>query len=387
LPSTHATAERARQIHSSSLVFDTHVDTPQRLLFQHLDLSKPDAEGCVDIPRMRQGNIGAIIFALWVPVKITGHPATQRVLDLLAPVLQQIERHPNDLMLAKTVDDIRAARAQGKIAVLLGVEGGHAINNSLDVLRDFFARGIRTMTLTHNATTDWADSSNDAAKHGGLTAFGRGVIEEMNRLGMLVDVSHVSDKAFFDVLDVSKAPVAASHSCCRALSAAPRNLSDEMIKALAAQGGVVHIAFHLSFLSQEYLVQSRLLEPEFELLDREFEARFKGDTARTQIEWQRLTRLWIREGRLPGVHWEKILDHIDHAVALVGAEHVGLGSDFDGAYMPEGMEDVAEFPRITEGLLRRGYSETDIRNILGENSLRVMGEVEKFARAYGSGKG
>src|ERR1700741_402054 len=242
---------RARQIHSSSLVFDTHADTPQRLLFDKFDLGHRDVEGCVDIPRMREGGIGAILFALWVPAEITGQAAMRRASDLLDSVLKQVEEHPADLAIAKSSADVARARQESKIAVMLGIEGGHAINSDLNVLRDFHARGVRCMTLTHNAATEWADSSNDAPRHQGLTDFGKEVVREMNRLGMLADVSHVSDSTFYDVLKTTRAPVIASHSCCRALCRVPRNLDDEMIRALAASSGVIHITFHNAFLSQE----------------------------------------------------------------------------------------------------------------------------------------
>ncbi len=379
MSSSDPIAERAAQIHSSAIVFDTHVDTPQRLLFQHLDLGRRDAKGCIDIPRMRHGNVGAIFFALWVPVEISGPPATRRALDLLDAVLAQVRLHSDDLALARSTAEVHAAREQNKIAILVGVEGGHAINDSIGVLRDFAERGVRYMTLTHNATTGWADSSNDAPKHDGLTDFGREVIEEMNRLGMLVDVSHVSDKTFFDVIEISGAPVIASHSCCRSLCDSPRNMTDRMIKALAARGGVIHIAFHLSFLSQEYLTARRALDSEISAGEKQIEEKFADDPARVLIELQKLSDRNIAAGKLPSVSWEKILEHIDHAVSLVGPGHVGLGSDFDGAYMPTGMEDASHLPKITEGLLRKGYSEKDIRGVLGENTLRVMAEVERLA--------
>jgi membrane dipeptidase len=380
LPTPDPIADRACQIHSSAIVFDTHVDTPQRLLFQHLDLGKRDLEGCIDIPRMRQGNVGAIFFALWVPVEVTGPPATNRVLNLLDAVLAHVRRHPDDLILARTASEIRAAHAQGKIAILLGVEGGHAISDSIEVLRDFSARGVRYMTLTHNAATDWADSSNAAPKHNGLTDFGRQVIQEMNRLGMIVDVSHVSDKTFFDVIETSSAPVIASHSCCRSLCESPRNMTDEMIKVLASRRGVIQIAFHVSFLSREYWTARRALDAEISAGEKEIEEKFADNPARVLIELQKLSDRYIASGKLPPVSWEKIIDHIDHAVSLVGRDHVGIGSDFDGAYMPAGMEDASQLPRITEGLLRRGYSEADVRKVLGENTLRVITEVENLAR-------
>jgi len=236
-------SSRAREIHFSSLVFDTHADTPQRFFFDQFDLGHRDAEGCVDIPRLREGGVGAIFFALWVPVEITGPAATQRARDLLSATLKQIEIHSGDLTLCTSSKEVRAARVGNKIAVLLGVEGGHAIDNALAILREFHARGVRYMTLTHNAATEWADSSNDAPHHNGLTDFGKQVIREMNRLGMLVDISHVSDPTFYDVLETSRAPVIASHSCCRALCDAPRNLDDDMIKALAARGTAVLCAY------------------------------------------------------------------------------------------------------------------------------------------------
>jgi len=377
---------RARQIHSTSIVFDTHADTPQRFLFDHFDLGSRDTEGGVDIPRMREGGIGAIFFALWVPVDITGSKATRRALDLLDSVNEQIRRHPDDLMLATSSGEVRAARVQGKIAILMGVEGGHAIDNNLDVLRDFFARGVRYMTLTHNAPTDWADSSNHSPRHNGLTEFGREVIREMNRLGMLVDISHVSDETFNDVLDASRAPVIASHSCCRAICNSPRNMTDDMIKALAARGGVIHITFHNAFLSQHYAEATRSPAsgwiPSLESIDK----KYGENEARKLAEGQRLSDDLVRAGKLPEVSWEKIIEHIDHAVGLAGAAHVGLGSDFDGAFMPAGMEDASKFPMITESLLRRGCPESDVRKILGENTLRVMTETERTAHELQAGK-
>jgi len=365
----------ARQIHFSSFVFDTHVDTPQRLLFDQFDLARRDAQGCVDIPRLREGGVGAMFFALYVPVEITGAAATQRARDLLEATLKQVEIHGGDLALATSSAEIRAARANEKIAVLLGIEGGHAIDNDLAVLREFHARGVRYMTLTHNAATDWADSSNAAPRHNGLTDFGREVIREMNRLGMLVDVSHVSDATFYDVLQTSRAPVIASHSCCRALCDHPRNLSDEMIRALASSGGVIHIAFHDGFLSQEYATANRGLSSEIAASQLSASQKIRHNEAQALLEGQRWSDESIRAGKLPQVRWEKIVEHIDHAVRLVGANHVGIGSDFDGAVMPQGMEDSSKFPLITEGLLRREYSEADIRKILGENTLRVMAQV------------
>jgi len=371
---------RARDLHFSSLVVDTHADTAQRLLFDQFDLAGRDSEGCVDIPRLREGGLGAVFFALWVPVAITGAAATQRARDLLDCVLKQIEIHNCDLALAVSPDEIHVARAMKKIAVLLGIEGGHAIDNNLAVLREFHARGARYMTLTHNAATEWADSSNDAPRHNGLTDFGKQVIGEMNRLGMLVDISHVSDATFYDVLETSRAPVIASHSCCRAICDAPRNLDDGMIRRLAAAGGVMHITFHNTFLSQEYATANRALAAENDSREEAAEEKFGQNEARKMIAGQQWVDESIRTGKLPQVRWEKILDHIDHAVGIAGPDHVGLGSDFDGAYMPAGMEDASEFPDLTEGMLARGYTEADIRKILGENTLRVMAEAQRVGQ-------
>jgi membrane dipeptidase len=379
-------ASRAREIHFSSLVFDTHADTPQRLFFDQFDLGKRDSEGCVDLPRLREGGIGAVFFALWVPVEITGPTATQRALDLLDAVVKQIKIHSDDLALTTSSKEVRAARAENKIAVLLGIEGGHAIDNDLAILREFHARGVRYMTLTHNAATEWADSSNDTPRHNGLTDLGKQVIWEMNELGMLIDVSHVSDATFYDVLEASRAPVIASHSCCRALCDAPRNLDDAMIKALASRGGVIHITFHSGFLSQEYANAKRALAAEIESQEEAVSQKCGENEARNLMELQRLNDESIRAGKLPQVGWEKIVDHIDHAVCIAGADSVGIGSDFDGAFMPAGMEDASKFPLLTEGMLGRGFKEADIRKILGENTLRVMADAEQVGLSLRSGK-
>ena len=373
-------SRRAREIHFSSLVLDTHTDTPQRLLFDRFDLAKRDPEGCVDIPRLREGGVGAVFFALWVPVDITGETATQRARDLLDATVGQIRIHGDKLALCASCAEIDAARASGKTAICLGVEGGHAIQSDLSLLREFYACGVRYMTLTHNAATEWADSSNAVPLHNGLTEFGREVIREMNRLGMMVDVSHVSDATFDAVLETSQAPVIASHSCCRALCDAPRNLDDAMIKRLAANGGVIHITFHDSFLSQEYANAYRALATESTTRQKDLAQKYGPNEARILMEGQRWSDESIREGKLPQVSWEKIVEHIDHAVAVAGPDHVGIGSDFDGAFMPQGMEDASRLPWITEGLVHRGYGDGDIHKILGQNTVRVMADAERISK-------
>ena len=370
----------ARELHSQSIVIDTHDDTTQRLLDPKFDFGALHSDGSVDIPRMRAGGLSAILFSIWIPGTVTGPTAVQRALDQINAVRETVARHPNDLVLCTTAEEIRRAKAGGKIAVLMGVEGGHMINNSLANLDKFFALGVRYMTLTHTVNTDWADASTDKPAHNGLTDFGKQVVREMNRLGMMVDISHVADKTFYDVLAVSKAPLIASHSSCRALCSAPRNMTDDMIKALAAKGGVMQINYHIGFLSQQFQDASKA-HPE---LGKEIEAESKKRCSENEacqlIEADKITREMVAQGKLPRVDWTEIIKHIDHAVKLVGADHVGLGSDFDGADMPYGMEDVSDIPRITDALLAKGYSPADVRKILGGNTLRLMQDVEAAAQ-------
>jgi len=371
-------ADRAHKIHFSSIVVDTHDDTPQRMFFEHFDLAHRDSEGNIDIPRMRDGGLNAIFFSIWTPVNITGPAATKRAMDLISVVRDQVQKHPQDLALCTTAAEVRAAHDQGKIALLMGIEGGHMINNDLAVLRQFAKLGARYMTLTHTADLDWAGSSGDDAKHIGLSPFGKTVVLEMNKLGMMVDISHVSDKTFYDALAASKAPMIASHSSCRAICDAPRNMTDDMIKALAAKGGVIQINYHVGFLSQAYRDASAKSAEQKARIAAVDKAAGENEAASIR-EGEKVTHQMMSEGKLPEVDWQAIVDHIDHAVKLVGADHVGLGSDFDGAVMPRGMEDCSKLPKLTEALLRRGYSEDDIRKILGGNTLRVMEAVERVS--------
>lgn len=253
------------------------------------------------------------------------------------------------------------------------------INDDLDLLRKYAGLGVRYLTLTHGVNDDWADSSTDKPAHNGLTDFGKQVVTELNRLGVMVDISHVSDKTFYDALAVTRAPVIASHSSCRALCSAARNMNDEMLKALAKNGGVIQINYHIGFLSQEYADASKAASPEQKEAAAALEKKCGENDACKISGYQRLSDEFTARGQLPVVKWERIVDHIDHAVKVAGADHVGLGSDFDGAIMPKGMEDVSHLERITAELLRRGYTEQDIEKILGGNLLRVMGEVEAVA--------
>ena len=371
--------ERAHKLHFSSIVLDTHDDTTQRFFSKNFDLGKRNPDGSIDIPRMREGGMNAIFFSIWIDGRTMGPVAVQKALDQIDAVRENVQRYSKDLVLARTAEDVRRAHAQGKIAALMGVEGGHMIGNDLRIVRIFTDLGVRYMTLAHFYNDEWADSSTDKPAHNGLTDFGKEVVREMNRQGMLVDISHVSDKTFYDALEVSRAPMIASHSSCRALCNHPRDMSDDMIKALAAKGGVIQINYERSFIDQAYKDAS---ERESGGVVKMFE-QFKKECAEDQEclgrKLQEMNKKLTAEGKLPPVSWERIIDHIDHAVKLVGADHVGLGSDFDGANMPDGMEDCTKLPKITEALMRKGYSDADIRKILGENTLRVMAEAERVS--------
>jgi membrane dipeptidase len=372
--------ERARKLHFSSIVVDTHDDTTQRFLDGDFDIAKRNARGSIDIPRMKEGGLGAIFFSIWMPSKITGPVAVKRAIDQFDAVREEVREHAADLELVTTAEGIRQAHAHGKIAALIGVEGGHMIASDLGVLRTYAALGARYMTLTHSGNCEWADSSTDKAVHNGLTEFGKNVVREMNRLGMIVDISHVSDKTFADVLEVSKAPVFASHSSCRAICDAPRNMPDEMMRRLAAKGGVIQINYHVGFLSQEFR-NAEKAHPEWEkAIALEVQKRCGDKEGCQLLEGDRITREYVERGDLPRVEWTKIIEHIDRAVKVAGIDHVGLGSDFDGANMPFGMEDVSKIPKITQALLEKGYSEGDVKKILGENTLRLMTEVERVGR-------
>jgi membrane dipeptidase len=372
-----AISEKARQLHFSSIVIDTHTDTTQRFIDGDFDLAPRNEKGSVDIPRMKEGGVDAIFFAVWMPSKVRGPIAVERAQKQIEAVHSQVTKHSNDLVFATTADQIRAARAQKKIAILLGIEGGHMINSDLAVLRKFSAEDVRYMTLTHSGNCEWADSSTDKPAHNGLSPFGKQVIAEMNRLGMIVDVSHVSDKTFHDVLAISKAPVFASHSNCRALCDHPRNMSDTMIRELAAKGGVIQINFHVGFLSQDFRNAERADPKINQAIALEVQKRCGNKEGCQLIEGDRITREYVEAGKLPRVDWTEIIDHIDHAVKIAGIDHVGIGSDFDGANMPFGMEDASMLPKITNALLQKGYTEGDVKKILGENTLRLMADVER----------
>ena len=374
----------AAAIHESAIVIDTHADTPQRFLDENFDLSQntPVTEGHMDFDKIKRGNLGAEFFSIWVEPSFKGR-YSRRAMDLIDSVYQQAARHPDKMTMAFTADDIVRAHEQHKFAALMGIEGGHAIENDMRLLRDFYRLGVRYMTLTWSNTNDWADSSGDIQDpnirhHNGMTDFGKDVVREMNRLGMIVDVSHVSDATFFQALLISQAPVIASHSSSRALTPHPRNMTDDMLRAVTKNNGVVMINYHSGFLSEAY----RTATPSPALQARQDEAakRCGDNEACSILESQRINQEAMASGELPKVTWEAIVDHIDHVAKIAGVDHVGLGSDFDGATMPFGMEDASKLPRITDALLKKGYSQRDVENILGGNLLRVMEQVERVAK-------
>jgi membrane dipeptidase len=372
---------RARALHFSSIVIDTHDDTTQFLLNPGFNLGVRHTEGQNDIPRMKAGGLDGIFFSIYIPGTITGPTAIQKALDQIAAVRDQARLHPNDLMLARTAADVRRAFAEHKIAALMGVEGGHMINDDLSILDIYAALGVRYMTLTHMVNTDWADSSTDKPAHNGLTDFGKQVVLRMNRDGIMVDISHTADKTFWDALATSKAPLIASHSSCRALCNMPRNMTDDMIKALAQHGGVIQINYHVGFLSQQYADAVKAKPEVMKKVNDEVAAKCGKDNEACSVSTENdLIHKLMLDGTLPRVEWTKIIDHIDHAVKIGGVDHVGLGSDYDGSDMPIGMEDVTHLPQITQALLDRGYSEANIKKILGENTLRVMAECERVSR-------
>ncbi len=366
-------------LHHDAIVIDTHIDVPQRLLDEDFDLAPRDAYGHIDIPRMKEGGLDAGFMSIYVDMKkYQGLEATRRALQLIDVVYQQVHRHPDQSLLATTAHDIRRAQREGKIALLLGMEGGTPINDDLRLLRDFHRLGVRYMTLTHSLNNSFADSSTDEPQHNGLTEFGKEVVREMNRLGMLVDISHVSDKAFFDALEVAQAPVIASHSSCRALTDIKRNMTDDQLRALAGNGGVIQIAFGCWFVMPGYDAAYELTKEERERRKKEVDERYPDDARQAAVEKYKIDAEYLKQ--VPRGTVDNIVAHIDHAVQVAGIDHVGLGSDFDGvSCLPEGMHDVSFLPRLTQALRDRGYGDEDIRKILGGNTLRILDEAQRVA--------
>ena len=363
-----------------AIIIDTHADTPQLLLDESYNLADPASPYMISIPKMRAGHLGAEFFSIWVDVDWPKQDLIHRALDLIDATNQQVVKHSDVLGLATTADDIERLHREGRIAALMGVEGGHEIQGDLRMLDIYYRLGVRYLTLTHTRNDELADSSGDKPHWNGLSPLGRQAIERMNQLGMMVDISHVSDRTFYDAIAVSKAPLIASHSSCRALCNAPRNMSDEMIRALAKNGGVMDINFYSGFLSPAY-------RAEFAKIEKQVDAKIGAARARSAKQGKRLSypeeveieRQFTKD--LPAPSYTVIADHIDHAVKVGGIDHVGLGSDFDGIDTPpRGMEDASKIPALVTELARRGYSEEDLEKILGGNVLRMMRQVEQVAR-------
>lgn len=376
--------ERAMRLHKSAIVVDTHEDVPEELETHWKDLAVRNTVGHIDIPRWKEGGVTAPFLAAYVNADYAkSGGSAKKALEFIDLIHRIADEHPKDLAFADSIAGIRAAKKDGKIAILVGIEGGHAIENSLGALSSFYRLGVRYMTLTHTNTNDWADSSGNFfsadfdpktyAVHDGLTDFGREVVLEMNRLGMLVDVSHVSDKTMADVLAVSKAPVFASHSSCRALSAIPRNVTDDQIRAIAKGGGIVMVNVSSMFLSQAsvdgYLAARKAVQPRIDAV----REKYKDDPKTRDAEVKKL-----RDSiQYPDADWKVAADHIERVLKLGGPGAAGLGTDFDGiSDPPAGLEDVSKLPKLTEELLRRGHSEEVVRGVLGENFLRFWARAE-----------
>lgn len=365
-------SERARRVHASGMLWDGHNDLPYALRkrgdvrFEKVDIGKRLPDGQTDIPRMRQGGLKAQFWSVFIGSD-QPHPA-RTVVEQIDLVRRMCTRYPDDLELALSAEDVERITRAGKVASLIGIEGGVAIENDLAMLRAFYDLGARYMTLTHNATLDWADAATDAPRHHGLTEFGERVVREMNRLGMLVDISHVSPETMDDALRVSQAPVIASHSSAKALAPHPRNVPDDILRRLEANGGVVMVNFYSGFLlpdSASKVVNAR----------KELQARHAD-----KAEYEKAFAAWSKANHLPRGTVADVADHIDHIVKVAGIDHVGIGSDYDGITMwPVGLDDVADYPRLTEELLKRGYSDSDVHKVLGGNVLRAFREAGKVA--------
>ncbi len=379
---------RARQIHGSALVIDTHADTPQRFLDQGFDIGSNDPSdiGHISLDKIARGNLGAEFFSIWVDPETNQGSFAKHTFDLIDSVYQQAAKHPDRMMMAYSTADIGRAHQMHKFAALMGIEGGHSIENDIHLLRDYYRLGVRYMTLSWSNTNEWADSSGDiddskVQHHNGLTDFGKQVVVEMNRMGMMVDISHVADKTFWDAIATTKAPVIASHSSSRALVDAPRNMTDEMLKAVANNDGVVQVNFFNGFDDQNFrnAMLSQAKDQAAAIQKYMDELKSQGKPV-NYVDVDRIEREWM--AKIPRPPLKSLIDHIDHIAKVAGIDHVGLGSDFDGVSgaTPQGIDSAADLPKITQALLDRGYSSADIHKILGGNLLRVFREVERVSQ-------
>jgi membrane dipeptidase len=371
--------QRLQNLLNELLIIDTHIDTPGYIVDEGYQLAEEHRYYETDIPRLRRGRVGAVFFGVYAqPQDYPQQLWVTRTLESIDALQEEVRRNSKDVEMASTADDIVRLHQEGKVAALLGLEGGHLISDSLRLLRDYYRLGVRYMTLTHFKSNDWADSSADQAVHNGLSPLGRGIVREMNRLGMMVDISHVSDKTFYDALETTRAPVIASHSSMRALCNIPRNMSDDMLRALARNDGVVFINFNTAYLDERAAAAFARLR---DARDREIADMLALNRGNSRC-WEMKRAIQKRyKAQLPPVDISAVLRHIDHAVKTTGADHVGLGSDFDGVsgMVPDGLEDVSKYPALVQGLIDRGYSDSDIRKIMGENLLRVMRANESVA--------
>ena len=360
----------AAALPAQNIGIDSHIDTLQRVLIENKDLSQRLTDGHVDIPRLKEGGVNAPFFALWVPTFYKGAEAVRRTLELRDAMQRLLDAHPELIAIATNAAEVERIAQSGKIAAVLTLEGGHQIDDDLAVLRMYHLLGVRGMTLTHFRNNNWADASTDKPQHNGLTDFGKQIVREMNRIGMMVDISHVSDKTFYDAIAVSTKPVIASHSSCRALVEIPRNMSDDMIRALGRNGGVIGINFGAGFLNPKDAGPLKnsiasMAAKEVALTGKALDEYAVGEHYKE-----------FRHPKKASATIEDAVAHIDHAVKLAGIDHVGIGSDYDGvSSVPAGLEDISKMPNLAAALRKHGYSETDVRKILGGNYLRVLREV------------
>ena len=369
-------ASDVNTIHRRAIAIDMHADTPQRLLDEQVDLSQRLTDGHFDSVRAREGGLDAQFFSIWVEPQLFGgggRSAMKRADDQIAAVRALAERHPEIWQFATTAADVRRITSEGKLAALAGLEGGYAIDEKIENVERYYNLGVRYMSPAWTESLRWAGSSgDDAGKTRGLNDFGRAVVREMNRLGMMVDVSHVSDKTFWDIINTSTKPVIATHSGCRAITNVPRNLTDDMIQAIAKTGGVVNVIFYPEHLEPGWSEKKKKVDAEIAAEVKRASDREKGDVAHKKLARDRVRREQFAK-RLPPVTVTRLADHIDHVVKLVGVDHVGIGTDFDGEQSTlSDLADISQLPNLTRELLRRGYSESDVDKILGGNMLRVM---------------
>jgi len=366
----------ANDIHKRAIIVDGHCDSPYRMLRHNVHLDEHDPEAQVDLRTLVESGITASFFAAYVPPFYAGRGAAKFAYRIIDLIRSETARYSNQLSFCVDSAGIREAKRSGKTAIMIGVEGGHAIEDSLDTLRDFYRLGARYMTLTHVNTNNWCDSSGDAGRHGGITDFGREVIRTMNELGMIVDISHVSDDAFYAAVETTRAPLVATHSSCRALCRHPRNMTDDMLRALAKNGGVCMINFFSAFVNDS--VAQVVMHSQKRVRGNRTEGgteELPNDTT----DWDEYLK-WFNTLGCPTATLEDVANHVLHAVEVAGVDHVGIGSDFDGVpALPDELQTAASLPKLTERLLRRGLTASDVEKILGGNFMRAFAEIEKKA--------